>query len=484
MKIMTKNIEVIKKIGYAFGANLINLIVSFIATFLIPKFLGNNIEQYGYFQIYIFYISYLGFFHLGWCDGIFLKDGGKKYEALDKRKYSGQFRLFTFIEIIISIIILLIGLNISSNNDYKFIFILFSLNIVFLLPRTMLEYFLQTTNKIKEYASIPATGRTLYGVLILIVGIFTKANYKFFIVADLIGKIVALFVAIYWCKEIVFCKMCSIKDAIKEAIDNIKVGSKLLFANIASMLITGIVRIGIQNTWDLSTYGKISFSLSLSNLLQVFISAVSLVMYPTLKNTKKAKLPHIYKRIRNGFIIPSFGILVFYKLIKYVLVLWLPQYYESFNYMSILFPICIYSANLSMLIQTYMKVFRMEKDILKINIIGVLLSFVTSFITIYWLKSIKLALLSIILNQILRSIISEIKLTKVIKIDIKKDILYEIILTSIFIIENLIFNNLDFSFIYLLFYLLYLYIKRDEIQYILSNLKQFKNNILKTKINC
>ena len=67
----------IKKVFYAIGANLLSLCVSVLTTLVVPKFLGENVEQYGYLQIYLFYVSYIGFFHLGWCDGVFLRDGGK-----------------------------------------------------------------------------------------------------------------------------------------------------------------------------------------------------------------------------------------------------------------------------------------------------------------------------------------------------------------------------------------------------------------------
>ena len=43
-----------------------------------------GVEKYGYWQLYLFYTSYVGFFQLGWNDGIYLRYGGEDYNNLDK----------------------------------------------------------------------------------------------------------------------------------------------------------------------------------------------------------------------------------------------------------------------------------------------------------------------------------------------------------------------------------------------------------------
>ena len=60
------------------------------------------------------------------------------------------------------------------------------------------------------------------------------------------------------CSNIVFIRLCNIWQGIREAIANIDVGIKLLFSNIASMLITGIVRYAVENSWSVETFGRVS----------------------------------------------------------------------------------------------------------------------------------------------------------------------------------------------------------------------------------
>ena len=69
LKINANNI--FKNLSFAFIANLIGLITSSIITFILPKYLG--VLQYSYYQLYLFYASYIGFLGLGWIDGFYLR---------------------------------------------------------------------------------------------------------------------------------------------------------------------------------------------------------------------------------------------------------------------------------------------------------------------------------------------------------------------------------------------------------------------------
>ena len=87
----SKLLHVMRNISYTFMSNVIHLLISTVTVLIIPKFVG--VETYGYYQLYLFYISYAGVAYFGWCEGIYLREGGKYYSELDKGQYSAQFRL-------------------------------------------------------------------------------------------------------------------------------------------------------------------------------------------------------------------------------------------------------------------------------------------------------------------------------------------------------------------------------------------------------
>lgn len=113
--------------------------------------------------------------------------------------------------------------------------------------------------------------RLIYCCLIIILLTVGVREYKLMIIADLVGKLLSLIYSMYCCKDIVFNRFSTYYFSFKEMIQNITVGINLMFATIASMLIIGVVRFGIERSWDVATFGKVSLTLSISNLLMILL---------------------------------------------------------------------------------------------------------------------------------------------------------------------------------------------------------------------
>lgn len=458
----TKLRNILENITYTFTANILTMLISIIMTLILPKFLG--VTDYSYYQLYIFFISYVGFFHFGWIDGIYLKIGGMEYNDLEKSNYVTQFWMLNVLEIIIAAIISIFALFTIKNIDKSFVLISTSVCGVITILRTYLLFILQSTNRIKEYAKYTRVDRFIYFALVIIFLFLGFKNYKIILYIDIFSKLVALILCANKMKDIVFGKLNISKNTLLEIFENISIGIKLMLANIASTLIIGVVRFGIQKNWDIETFGKISLTLNISNLLMTFINAVAVIMFPLLRREEESNLPKIYVILRNTLMIFLYMMLIFYYPLKLILSTWLPQYADSLRYMALLFPICIYESKMSMLINTYLKSFRKEKSMLIINAISLILSLIVTILSVFILNNLTLAILSIVFLLGFRCVIGELVLTKIMNILIYKDIILETVLTAIFIIFSWFINNMFCSIIYTCFYLIYVFIKRKEIK--------------------
>ncbi|GAA6309489.1 lipopolysaccharide biosynthesis protein [Intestinibacter bartlettii] len=458
----TKLRNILENITYTFTANILTMLISIIMTLILPKFLG--VTDYSYYQLYIFFISYVGFFHFGWIDGIYLKIGGMEYNDLEKSNYVTQFWMLNLLEIIIAAIISIFALFTIKNIDKSFVLISTSVCGVITILRTYLLFILQSTNRIKEYAKYTRVDRFIYFALVIVFLFLGFKNYKIILYIDIFSKLVALVLCANKMKDIVFGKLNISKNTLLEIFENISIGIKLMLANIASTLIIGVVRFGIQKNWDIETFGKISLTLNISNLLMTFINAVAVIMFPLLRREEESNLPKIYVILRNTLMIFLYMMLIFYYPIKLILSTWLPQYADSLRYMALLFPICIYESKMSMLINTYLKSFRKEKSMLIINTISLILSLILTISSVFILNNLTLAILSIVFLLGFRCVIGELVLTKIMNILIYKDIILETVLTAIFIISSWFINNMFCSIIYTCFYLIYVFIKRKDIK--------------------
>lgn len=455
--------KILRNVSYSFVANIISMVISVISVIFLPKFM--NIEDYGIWQLYLFYALYLGFFHFGWLDGICLRYGGYYFEKLDKIKFTSQFMLLFFVECIISLImIVLISLFII---DYfigqVLIFISFILVPVILF--TFITFILQITNKIKEYAYLTLVGRILFFISLIIYFNIDNRGYIELIYLDIISKVIALLYGIYLIKELLVLKIDKLNNIFNETWENISVGSKLLFANIAGMLILGIIRFGISQEWDVVTFGKVSLTLNCSNFLMVFINALSIVFFPILKRIDNSKIKDLYIKIRSGLTSILLGGLLIYYPLNSMLSWWLPKYQDSLIYMAVLLPICLFESKVSLLTNTYLKALRKEKAMMKINLGVVVISFILTYISTILLHDLNIAVISILVLFAIKSICSEIVLEKVLEIQIKKDILQEIILVVLFVSINFSSVNVLVKFIiYTTSFILYLYINRKVVR--------------------
>lgn len=448
-----------KNVSYTFTSNLLSLVISTLVTLIVPKILG--VQEYGYFQLYIFYTSYVGFLHFGLCDGIYLKYGGYRYSDIDKGLFKGQLFILTFMEILITVPLIILILRFSSLQKFETVVLLLSsLNIIILNIRTFFLYILQATNRMKEFSIITVLDRVVYIVLVIVL-LTTNNNLVFYlIIADLIGKIISLVYSGVYCKDII--KANTILWDFSESIDNIKVGINLMIANLCSILIMGIVRFGIQTNWSVEVYGKVALTLSISNMLMIFVNAISIAIFPLLKRVDKKKYEDIYPVIRNLLMPIIFLGLLFYYPIYFVLSKWLPEYKDALIYMSVVFPMVVFESKVSLLSSTYLKALRKEKVMFKINILTAILSVIITFISINVLNNLFFALISIVLLTAFRSILSEICLSKYMKIYIIKDCIIEILLSIIFISGNWLLGLEKGGLIYLCSLLIYLLFKKKS----------------------
>lgn len=457
----SKAINIIRNFSYALSSNLVSLIVSTIVILIVPKLI--SVEEYGYWQLYLFYSSYIGFLHFGWNDGIYLRFGGAEYKNLDKRLFFSQFYMMVGLQLLIAIIMSITTILLFEDGDRRFIIWMIAICLLIVNVRQMLSLILQSTNRIKEYASVTMTGRIIYVLVIILLLVIGIRDYQLLIVSDLIGKLFSLSLAIYYCKDIVFRKVFSFYFSFRETVWNTKVGIKLMIANIASTLIIGVVRFGIEHSWDIETFGKVSLTLSVSGLMIVFINAIGIVIFPILRRTDDTKLSYIYVTIRDFLMMILLFFIIVYFPLKGFLSFWLPKYADSLMYMALIFPMIMYEGKTVLLLNTYFKTLRKEKLMLKINLFSLLISILITIVTTVLIKDLNLAVLSILVVMAFRCIIAEIILMRFLKINVYKDVILELLMSVIFIIMAWFMDIWVAVIGYSIAYIIYILIKRKDI---------------------
>lgn len=462
--------SIVKNISFTLLSNIVALVVSVLVAFFVPKCL--DVENYGYFQLYLFYINYTGFLHFGWADGIFLRYGGAYYEKLDKDLFRSQFGVFCITEFIISTLFCICALKFAPSEEKTTVFLLLGFSIILSMPKTFLQYVLQATNRIKEYSFLIMMERAFFGLGALSVVFAGLDNFALVIGADLLGKFVAMCYGMAQCSDFISLRISFAKKVFKDIASNINVGSKLMLANIAGLLILGIVRWAIEDKWDVSTFGKISLTLTISNLVMVFIRAVSMVLLPTLRRIDESKYAGIYQEMKIGLMLLVFGLLFAYYPINSFLILWLPDYADCLKYMAVLFPICFFEGKLSMLVETYLKTLRMEKKIFFSNVVTLALSILLTWVAVFVLENLTYAVFSILIIFAFKSSFGELFLSKRMPLNFAKNLFIESFMIACFVVSTWFIGGIKGFGIYFAAYAIFVLINKNSLVGIVRRIKK------------
>jgi O-antigen/teichoic acid export membrane protein len=248
-----------------------------------------------------------------------------------------------------------------------------------------------------------------------------------------------------------------------------------MLSNIASLLILGIGRFIVDRIWGVAAFGKFSFSLSLTNFFLLFISQVSMVLFPTLRRTSGEQQKVFYNVSRNILDILLAGIFLFYVPITYLLELWLPQYSESIKYLILLLPLCTFDGKMQMLCTTYLKVMNKERTLLKINVLSMIISLVLSLMGGYVFKNINLIIIFMVVTIAIRSVVAEVYLSKLMDMVVIKSIVYEMSLAVIFVASTWFLRSSTSFVIYFVVYSIYIFTKRKDINEIRKSISGLIN---------
>lgn len=460
--------------SYTLLATFMASVVTALSTLILPKFIG--VEDFSYWQLYLFYVSYVGFLHFGWADGVYLRYGGRYYEELDKRLMSSQFWLMAIFETVVVMVVGLMAIFFVQDVNKELVLILVGVNCLLLNTRALLQFLLQGTNKIKIFARNVVIEKILLITFMFALIAVGAHDFGYFLGADIFAKLIMLITLCIACRDIVFARpIRNFGVSAREAWSNMSVGIKLLFANIASLLIVGLFRFVIESKWDIVTFGKVSLVLSIAGILMIFINAASIAIFPIIKRTPPSRLPEIYETLRTLLMVIVLGFLILCYPMQKILSLWLPEYAESLDYLFILLPLCIYETKNQLLINTYLKAFRKERYMLVVNIVSLLLGVAIVGVTAFIMHNLIAVLFGLIFVLAIRSILSEASLSKVLKINVARDIAYELCLTSIFIIASGLVGGIAGMSIYIITYLLYVIIKKRDILSAINLLKSKSN---------
>ena len=430
-----KIIGFLKNAIYALGAQGVSIMLSIILALVFPKLLG--VHHYGYWRLFTMYIGYAFVAHLGLNDGVYLRNGGKEYRELDFSSLKANLLFSVIWQAVLGILTLCVTIGFFDLEQER-TFVIICTAVYILLSNVVgyLQSLLQTTDRIKGYSASVLVEKVFF-LAVVVIGIFIRCgDLEIYVIAFLLAKVIAMIYCLWLCKEIIKCTCAPWARAFQELMINISSGVSLTFSTFANMLVLGVGQFMIDGYWGVETFGMFSLALALSEFFVIFISQISVVLFPEFRRMEKEALSNSYRALRTAFgallLFAMFGYLPMYVLVK----LWMPQYEECLRYLIILFPICVFDGKMGMLCNTYIKALRREKDLLVINCFSLLVGTLLYALATFVLDNIFIVALAMVVITGLRSIIAEWYLSVLFEKDTLRMRIWELVLVAVFVLAT------------------------------------------------
>lgn len=422
------------------SSNILIAISSILVGFIVP--LKLNLDSYAYLKTYTLYISYVGFFHFGFIDGLYIKYGGKDSEEVDKGVLKNEHKLFIKIQLAATLIFIIASILLKD-----IIIFLMALSIIPINTISFHKLFYQATGEFNKFAKISYTYSLIYALLNIVLAVFASENsYILFCLAVLITNLVILvrleyaFYKNY--KEI----QCVVSDDLYK---NIKVGFIILLANLSVSLFYGIDRWFIKILFSSDDFSYYSFAVSMLNIVNLVVTSISVTFYNYLsKGVEEEKI----KTIKNYFLLIGGGVYIGYFAFDFIVNIFIKKYIPSLSIISISFIGYPYMLVINSLYTNLYKAQKNEKHYLKVVVSMLLAAILYNFIAMFICKK-SIFIAGATTLSFITWYVYSMKDFKYIKINLK-EVLYLLGVMTSFLICSRLFNSIIGGIIYLISFLL------------------------------
>lgn len=451
-----------KNILRVFSANLLTLISGILVGFVVPSVL--SLDGYAYVKTYLLYAGYISILHFGFIDGMYIKYGGKVIGEIDKSILKAEHNIFNLIQVISTIIFILISF---IKKDFLILVLVFS--IIPINASNFHRSFYQATGQFQKYSDSLYVYTLIYLISnIFLALIFKCTDYKFYYFTSLIGYIISFLILEFrfW-KD--FREVKANYD--KLILNNIKIGFIVLIANLGIAIFNATDLWFIKFLFNSNEFAYYSFAVSMLNIINVMIMAISVTFYNYLAREEKEEL---VKKLKIIFIIIGSFCSLSYFVFSMIVNIFLEKYIPSLSIIAISFATFPYLITIKGLFINIYKARKDEKKYLRVMLLMLVIAILYNLISIILFKSSEAIAFATLIAFITWYLYSANDF-KYLNIDLK-EFLYLIINTASFLILSNYFNWLIGGIIYLIIVLTisFIFYKSEILE--LINFKKLKLN--------
>ena len=217
-------------------ANAINLIFNLGTNFLLPKYL--SVDSYAQIKTFTLLLTYAGFLHFGYADGMYLKYGGLDPDEVDSFDLEKDLSTMRIFQTVSSALLIILGSIMGNIGVIVFGFTL--------LPYNMSWYF---RNLYQAIGSFSTYSKAINFITIAL--FICNIGLLFIVRTDYYVYYLFVYLAVYLCtwifmeirlRRLVSCKFDPLHLSLSRLRENVSSGFFLMLGNFSSNLLTSMDR--------------------------------------------------------------------------------------------------------------------------------------------------------------------------------------------------------------------------------------------------
>lgn len=333
-----------------FVANVVNLMISFILGFVLPKML--SVDDYATVKTFQFYAGYLGFLHLGYADGMYLLYGGKDISDIDKNQLGNNRKTMLVFQVVIGTVLTSVAAIIRNP-----VLVLVAVSIIPVNMIAYYKYLYQATGEFQKYSDILNLTSLLTSIIILVslFGLKIQAGWWYAGAYMTINILVYVILEIKVRREI----LTNIKAVVSrnEFVMSIKQGFALMLGNFSSGLLSGMDRWFVKVLLPNADFAFYSFAVSVEILITTFMNPFVITFYNYICICNDIEK---IKSIKKWIYVISLYLITMGFGVKWIVELFINQYLPSMKVLFVLFASQVLYMALKTIYINYYKAMKMQ----------------------------------------------------------------------------------------------------------------------------
>ncbi len=340
---------------YSFGQALL-LIFGLVQSLIIPKYLST--ADYGYWQLFLLYMAYVGILHFGFLDGMLVRWAGKEFADI-KQEIPVAFRFLLLEQFLVVGVLALVLIAI----DLPFLEIGLAVLANAIIVNT-LTFFIFTAQAVKRFKLVTAVNISRGALfLLLVLALFAGGmlGYGDLYLATIVTGFILLILFAVHLRDSLFSQVTPGKSLRTYGKENISIGLFVLLGNFMAVLLTTVDRLTVSSFFPITQFAQYTFAMSMCAVVIMFVQAVSLVFFPYLSGSSSELRARAHQLLRPAITIFWAGALVMYFPFTAWVEFYLPHYTASLPLMAILLCMIGFSSQIQILHVNFFKAYRKQR---------------------------------------------------------------------------------------------------------------------------